>query len=140
MPTNQTHEEMIKSKFIEKFRNPLRNYYTYGFMNYSSLPGTRKTLDEDWLRLSNILRQDQYFQWSTERSKVAFISADSQSQQCNPFHRVYRFSMYTGTDLLIFYNTIIALSKKYELAEDFISVGRSSSPVIKLLRKIEMKK
>lgn len=135
MPTNQTHEEMIKSKFIEKFRNPLRNYYTYGFMNYSSLPGTRKTLDEDWLRLSNILRQDQYFQWSTERSKVAFISADSQSQQCNPFHRVYRFSMYTGTDLLIFYNTIIALSKKYELAEDFISVGRSSSPVMKIITK-----
>ena len=76
-------------------------------MNYSTLSGTRKTLDEDWVRLSNILRQDQYFEWSSERSKVAFISSDSQSQQCNPFHRVYRFSMYTGADLVIFYNTIM---------------------------------
>lgn len=133
MPTNQTHEEMIKSKFIEKFRNSLRNYYTYGFMNYSTLSGTRKTLDEDWVRLSNILRQDQYFEWSSERSKVAFISSDSQSQQCNPFHRVYRFSMYTGADLVIFYNTIMALSKKLELAEDFISVGKSSLPAMKII-------
>lgn len=143
MPTNQTHEEMIKSKFIEKFRNPLRNYYTYGFMNYPSikgcepnfatLPGTRKTLDEDWVRLSNILRQDQYFQWSTERSKVAFISADSQSQQCNPFHRVYRFSMYTDTDLVIFFNTVLALSDKYELAEAFYSVGECTFPAMKTI-------
>lgn len=133
MPTNQTHEEMIKNKFIEKFRNPLRNYYTYGFMNYSTLSGTRKTLDEDWLRLSNILRQDQYFQWSTERSKVAFISADSQSQQCNPFHRVYRFSMYIDADLVIFFNTIIALSPKYELAESIYSVGKDSLPAMKII-------
>lgn len=135
MPTNQTHEEMIKSKFIEKFRNPLRNYYTYGFMNYSTLSGTRKTLDEDWLRLSNILRQDQYFQWSTERSKVAFISADSQSQQCNPFHRVYRFSMYTKADLVIFFNTVLALSEIYELAENFFSVGEDSLPALKIIDK-----
>lgn len=143
MPTNQTHEEMIKSKFIEKFRNPLRNYYTYGFMNYPStkgcdsnfatLPGTRKTLDEDWQRLSNILRQDQYFQWSAERSKVAFISADSQSQQCNPFHRVYRFSMYTKADLVILFNTVLALSEKYELAENFYSVGETSLPAMKII-------
>lgn len=133
MPTNQTHEEMIKSKFIEKFRNPLRNYYTYGFMNYSTLPGTRKTLDEDWLRLSNILRQDQYFQWSTKKSKVAFISSDSQSQQCNPFHRVYRFSMYTNVDLVIFFNTVLALSEKYELAENFYSIGEDSLPAMKII-------
>lgn len=135
MPTNQTHEEMIKSKFIEKFRNPLRNYYTYGFMNYSNLPGTRKTLDEDWLRLSNILRQDLYFQWSTERSKVAFISSDSQSQQCNPFHRVYRFAMYTRDDLVVFFNTILALSEKYELAENFYSVDNRSLPAMKIIDK-----
>lgn len=133
MPTNQTHEEMIKNKFIEKFRNPLRNYYTYGFMNYSTLSGTRKTLDEDWLRLSNILRQDQYFQWSTERSKVAFISSDSQSQQCNPFHRVYRFSMYTDADLVIFFNAVLALSEKYELAENIYSVGEDSLPAMKII-------
>lgn len=143
MPTNQTHEEMIKSKFIEKFRNPLRNYYTYGFMNYPSikgcepnfatLPGTRKTLDEDWVRLSNILRQDQYFQWSTERSKVAFISADSRSQKCNPFHRVYRFSMYTKADLVVLFNAILALSEKYELAENFYSVGKCSLPAMKII-------
>ena len=102
-------------------------------MNYSTLSGTRKTLDEDWVRLSNILRQDQYFQWSTERSKVAFISADSQSQQCNPFHRVYRFSMYTKADLVIFFNTVLALSEKYELAENFYSVGEDSMPAMKII-------
>lgn len=133
MPTNHTHEELVKSKFIEKFRNPLRNYYTYGFMNYSSLHETRKTLDEDWNRLSNVLRRDQYFQWSNDSRKASFISADSQSQICNPFHRVYRFSMHTEADLRIFFNTILALSDKFELAENKFSVGNNSLPAMKVI-------
>ncbi len=121
MPTNQTHDELIKSKFIEKFRNPLRNYYTYGFMNYSMLPEKKKTLDEDWVRLTNILQENKYFEWSSDRKLIAFITGDSQSQECNPFHRVYRFSMFGYNDLIIFFNTIFALSPFYEPTERLFS-------------------
>ena len=90
-------------------------------MNYSQLPEKRKTLDEDWVRLTNILQDNKYFEWSSNRKKVAFITSDSQSQMCNPFHRVYRFSMYSYSDLIIFFNTILALSDKYEPAERLFS-------------------
>lgn len=130
MPTNGTHQELIKSKFIEKFRNPLRNYYTYGFMSYSDLPGSSNTIDADWDRLNNILRNDQYFTWSTTRKKTSFMTADSQSQLCNPFHRVYRFALYDDSDLRYFFNTILALSQEYELAENAYSVEDESLPAL----------
>jgi hypothetical protein len=90
-----THEELIKSKFIVKFRNPLRNYYTYGFMSYNDYidnGNTKSSIYDVWNRLKNVLAGDGYFKWS--KKEAMFISADSQSQLCNPFHRVYRFCMY----------------------------------------------
>lgn len=140
MPTNKTHEELIKSKFIEKFRNPLRNYYTYGFMSYSDLPGSSNTIDADWKRLNNILRNDQYFTWSTTRKKTSFMTADSQSQLCNPFHKVYRFALYDDSDLRCFFNTILALSQDYELAETLYSIDDVSFPVLRKLNQQEYDK
>lgn len=132
MPTNGTHQELIKSKFIEKFRNPLRNYYTYGFMSYSDLPGSSNTIDADWDRLNNILGSNQYFTWSTNRRKISFMTADSQSQLCNPFHRVYRFVLYSDLDLKCFFNTLLTLSKDYELAEQIYPTDDESTPSLKL--------
>lgn len=140
MPTNGTHQELIKSKFIEKFRNPLRNYYTYGFMSYSDLPSSSNTIDADWNRLNNILRDDQYFMWSTIRKKTLFMTTDSQSQLCNPFHRVYRFALYNDSDLMYFFNTILALSRDYELAEKAYSIDDESSPVLHKLNQQEYDK
>ena len=140
MPTNGTHQELIKSKFIEKFRNPLRNYYTYGFMSYSDLPSSSNTIDADWNRLNNILRDDQYFMWSTIRKKTLFMTTDSQSQLCNPFHRVYRFALCNDSDLMYFFNTILALSRDYELAEKVYSIDDESSPVLHKLNQQEYDK
>lgn len=130
MPTNKTHQELVKSKFIEKFRNPLRNYYTYGFMSYSDLPGSSNTIDADWKRLNNILRNNQYFTWSTTRKKTSFMTADSQSQLCNPFHKVYRFALYEDSDLKHFFNIILSLSQDYEFAENAYSVEDKSLPAL----------
>lgn len=132
MATNGSHKELIKkSNFVEKFRNPLRNYYTYGFMDYSSLNPKSEgkkistTFRDDWNRLNNILNANDYFEWADSPNDVLFISNNSQSQVINPFHRSYKFCLHNLTEIVNFFNIILALSDKYELAENLYAVKGS---------------
>ncbi len=133
MATNGSHKELVKkNNFVEKFRNPLRNYYTYGFMDYSALhPQSENkkistTFRNDWNRLNNILNSDEYFEWANSPNDTLFISNNSQSQVINPFHRSYRFCLHNITEMTSFFNIILALSDKYELAERLYAVEGTS--------------
>lgn len=129
MATNGSHKELIKTgNFVEKFRNPLRNYYTYGFMDYSVLHPQSEgkkistTFREDWNRLNNILNTNAYFEWADSPNDVLFISNNSQSQVINPFQRSYRFCLHNATEMVNFFNIILTLSDKYELAENLYTI------------------
>ena len=112
-----THKELITSgKFDEKFSRCLLNYYSYGFKNESDFSQSKKTIQDDWNRLNSIVSD--YLEWSswTERKKVMFASADSQSMEENPFHRIYRFCKYVPfTYPAYFLHTMAALSDKFSL-------------------------
>lgn len=112
-----THKELITSgKFDEKFSRCLLNYYSYGFKNESDFSQSKKTIQDDWNRLNSIVSD--YLEWSSwnERKKVMFASADSQSMEENPFHRIYRFCKYKPlTYPAYFFHTIAALSDKFSL-------------------------
>lgn len=118
-----SHEELIKAgSFDDKFKNALRDYYTYGFKTYDDLQSKNKkgklepstsTINADWVRLNNILFD--YFEWSVDKNQVFFMSTDSQSMSINPFHRIYRFCRYNERDPKTFFNTIFALSPFVEL-------------------------
>lgn len=120
-----SHEELIKAgSFDEKFKNTLRDYYTYGFMSYALLQTENEkgklspsisTISADWNRLNNILSD--YFEWSQDTSKVLFMSADSQSMTANPFHRVYRFCRYNQNDPLAYFAFLFALSETHSLTD-----------------------
>ncbi len=117
------HDELIGAgSFDSKFKNVIRDYYTYGFKSYMELQSendkgelkpTTKTINNDWNRLNNLLKD--YFEWSVDKKQVFFISADSWSMPVNPFHRIYRFCRYNERDPKCFFNTIFALSKKVRL-------------------------
>ena len=90
------HDELVEAGFFDsKFKNTLRDYYTYGFKTYSDLqregengkqiPSTY-TIDNDWKRLSNILYG--YFEWKSKSDTAFFLSNDSQSLSENPFHKI----------------------------------------------------
>lgn len=112
-----THKELITSgKFDEKFSRCLLNYYSYGFKNESDFSQSKKTIQDDWNRLNSVVSD--YLEWSswTERKKVMFASADSQSMEENPFHRIYRFCKYVPfTYPAYFLHTMAALSDKFSL-------------------------
>lgn len=119
-----SHEELIKAgSFDEKFRNALRDYYTYGFKSHQELQRMENgkltpsvsTIHGDWTRLNNLLSD--YFEWSEDKNKVFFMSGDSQSMEENPFHRVYRFCKYNSGDPITFFNVIFALSECAGLAD-----------------------
>ena len=125
------HGELIKSgSFNAKFKNTLRDYYSYGFMNYGQLSASTSktaakkasstTLNEDWTRLTNILGD--YFSWSADKSTALFASTDSRRLGENPFHRVYRFCRYNSRDPIFFFNTILALSPKAKLTDGIDSL------------------
>lgn len=102
-----THKELISSlKFNEAFKSTLRNYYTYGFMK----TGDDQTEREDWKRLDKILNE--YMSWSGRggKKKRMFVSPNSQSLSFNPFHRIYRFCIYTEKDIAYFLHMLSALS------------------------------
>lgn len=119
-----SHEELIKAgSFDDKFKNALRDYYTYGFKTYNDLQSKNEkgklepstsTINTDWVRLNNILFD--YFEWSVDKNQVFFMSTDSQSMSINPFHRIYRFCRYNERDPKTFFNTIFALSPNVSLA------------------------
>ncbi len=120
------HGELIKSgSFNAKFKNTLRDYYSYGFMNYGQISvstsktaakkASSTTLNEDWTRLTNILGD--YFSWSSDKSTALFASTDSRRLCENPFHRVYRFCRYNSHDPIFFFNTVLALNPEVSLRD-----------------------
>ncbi len=120
-----THKELITSgKFDEKFARCLLNYYNYGFKRYADFQQSPKTIHDDWDRLNSVICD--YFEWSSWKSRknVMFASADSQSMDENPFHRVYRFCKYKPLIFPAYYlHTIAALSPSFELREGVASLG-----------------
>ena len=104
------HVEWIYPRsFDEKFKNALRDYYSYGFKNYDSYwAGHGQTLAEDWKRLNNILGD--YLEWSEDPEQVMFASLDSQSAEENVFQRVYRFCGFLEKDPAYFFHALAALS------------------------------
>ena len=125
------HGELIKSgSFNAKFKNTLRDYYSYGFMNYGQLSSSTSktaakkasstTLNEDWTRLTNILGD--YFSWSADKSTALFASTDSRRLGENPFHRVYRFCRYNSHDPIFFFNTVLALNPQVRLTDGIDSL------------------
>lgn len=111
-----THKELITSgKFDEKFKRTLLDYYTYGFKNLGFFDLKKhQTISEDWLRLNRVISD--YLEWSNDHNVVMFASADSQSMEVNPFHRIYRFCKYKPiTYPAYFLHTMAALSNKFSL-------------------------
>ena len=124
-----THEESIKAgTFSEKFKNTLRDYYSYGFKGqqyYEERPDARSkhTRSDDWARVNRILAG--YFEWSPARGRkqAMFASADAQDLEENPFHRVYRFCSFNDRDPLYFFHMILALSPGVTLTAGIESLG-----------------
>lgn len=117
-----THAELIKAgSFNEKFKNTLRDYYSYGFKSYGDFESSKTTVNADWERLNNILKD--YFEWSFDKGTAFFASADSQSMQENPFQRVYRFCKYNERDPIYFFNIILALAPEVSLKDGPDSLG-----------------
>lgn len=146
-----SHEELIKAgTFDEKFKNALRDYYAYGFkslteLQYENEKGklapSEQTIDADWKRLTSLLHD--YFEWAENEDAVYFMSADSQSMNGNPFHRVYRFCRYNLRDPNSFFSTLFALSPNVLLRNGIESleidemVDPASDPCYRLEKDIE---
>lgn len=124
-----TSPELIAERsFDDKFKNTLRDYYVYGFKRKPDGSKSVQTALNNWNRLNNILKREEpdstrkrdelssspadYITWSDERGKPKFITLDSQSVACNPFHRVYRFCTFTPDDPVMFLHTMAALSEQ----------------------------
>lgn len=126
-----THAELIKAgSFDEKFKNALRDYYSYGFKSYGDFESSKTTVNADWERLNNILQD--YFEWSFDKCTAFFASADSQSMQENPFQRVYCFCRYNDRDPVFFFNTILALAPKVMLRDGVDSLGLDYDIIMRL--------
>ncbi len=131
------HKELVSAgKFNEKIRSTLRDYYSYGFKNLES-GGAASTVTGDWDRLTRILAD--YFEWSRreDRRCVMFAAEDSQTMDCNPFHRVYRFCSHNPMDPVYFFHTLAALSPEIELAGGIESLPLGEEDVVRLIEKIE---
>ncbi len=104
-------KESIKVTFFdEKFKNLLRDYYSYGFGRLSNENGVKEaTQDIDRERLSNIFRDD--MKWENSGDKVSLTTSRySQEMNVNPFHKVYHFCKYKLEDAAFFFHTMAALS------------------------------
>lgn len=109
-----THKELITAgKFDVKFKRVLLDYYGYGFKKEEDFTQSKKTIHDDWDRLNSVISD--YLEWSSwdERKTIMFASADSQSMENNPFHKVYSFCKYKPFVYpAYFFHTIAALSDK----------------------------
>lgn len=134
-----THEELITGlKFDESFKIALRDYYSYGFKNLQSYEKTeRETVTKDWKRLNNII--ENYFEWSEDYRKIMFASADSQSMEENPFHRVYRFCKYRIPNMVCFLVTLALLDEKIKFRGDLASFGLEEKEMFYLEKKLREK-
>lgn len=108
-----TNKEMISAlKYNDSFKNALRNYYSYGFLCLRAFDKSqRKTTSDDWERLTTIL--DQYIEWSYasgDSKAVMFVTTDSQTLLCNPFHKLFRHCMCNAKDVAYFFHMIAALA------------------------------
>lgn len=121
-----THKELITAgKFDEKFKRALLDYYGYGFKKEEDLTQlqSKKTIRDDWERLNRVISD--YMEWSDwdERKNIMFVSADSQSMDENPFHKVYRFCKYKPLVYpAYFFHTMAALSNKIDLRDGIDSL------------------
>lgn len=119
-----THKELITAgKFDEKFKRALLDYYSYGFKSLRSFETKKhQTVSEDWMRLNRVIAD--YVEWSEDRTDVMFASADSQSMESNPFHRIYRFCKYNPlTYPAYFLHTMAALSRSFALRNGVDALG-----------------
>lgn len=97
--------ELIKvTSFDEKFKNLLRDYYSYGFNNPNSANKVKRaTQNIDRNRLSNIFQGDMI--WENYGDKISLITSKySQEMDVNPFHKVYRFCKYKSERFCIFFS------------------------------------
>lgn len=118
MPTNSTHPESISpSVFGKKFKNPLRDYYNYGFLNFRDFreDSAGNTIRDTWERLNKILEND--FSWSQNINEVMYLSTDSQSTPDNPFHKIYRYCLHKPDNMQYLFHIVFALSPKAGLTE-----------------------
>ena len=112
-------KESIKVTFFdEKFKNLLRDYYSYGFGRLSNENGVKEaTQDIDRERLSNIFRDD--MKWENSGDKVSLTTSRySQEMNVNPFHKVYHFCKYKSEDSAFFFHTMAALSSQLCVGDD----------------------
>ena len=112
-------KESIKVTFFdEKFKNLLRDYYSYGFGRLSNENGVKEaTQDIDRERLSNIFRDD--MKWENSGDKVSLTTSRySQEMNVNPFHKVYHFCKYKSEDSAFFFHTMAALSDQLCVGDD----------------------
>lgn len=142
MPTHATHDELINpQKFNVKFKNALRDYYSYGFKNINDLKieTSEQTLVKDWNRLNHILQD--YVEWSDKkkRKEVMYITQDSEKMDVNPFHRLYRFCLYPEIYPAYFFHTMAALSPHIHLQEGVETLSFDSKKQKYLEKKIEIR-
>ena len=112
-------KESIKVTFFdEKFKNLLRDYYSYGFGRLSNENGVKEaTQDIDRERLSNIFRDD--MKWENSGDKISLTTSRySQEMDVNPFHKVYHFCKYKSEDSAFFFHTMAALSDQLCVGDD----------------------
>lgn len=112
-------KESIKVTFFdEKFKNLLRDYYSYGFDRLSNENEVKEaTQDIDRERLSNIFRDD--MKWENSGDKVSLTTSRySQEMNVNPFHKVYHFCKYKSEDSAFFFHTMAALSDQLCVGDD----------------------
>lgn len=116
-----THEELISvGSFTEKFKNPFRDYYNYGFKNLNDYIKGAGTLKPDFHRLQNIMAD--YFEWSPSKDmkEIIFMSGDSQSMSTNPVHRLYRFcGSSSAYNMGMFFHTLMALDSRFILDDEY---------------------
>lgn len=116
-----THEELISvGSFVEKFKNPFRDYYNYGFKNLNDYLTGNSTIAKDFNRLQNIMAD--YFEWSASKDmkKVIFISQDSQAMNINPIHRLFRFCSSSSVfNMGMLFHTLLALDSRFILDDEY---------------------
>lgn len=138
-----THEELISvGSFAEKFKNPFRDYYNYGFKNLNDYIKGRSTIAKDFNRLQNIMAD--YFEWSANKDmkEIIFMSVDSQSMSTNPVHRLYRFcSSSSSYSMGMFFHTLMALDSRFILDDEYywnLKIDNVSSAIRDFVKKLSV--
>ena len=88
------HESLIQGRsFAEKFKNSLRDFYSYGFKDRGyygqEWKAVNRPVKENWDRLNGLLGG--YMDWPDWSEGVLAATVDSLTLEGNPFHRVYRY-------------------------------------------------